>query len=240
MPVDTRMLRSPTPAGRGPVAWLKSGALSVQLLAVGTGCTFATMLPRGLLYRVLAIVIPLIFVMAARPEIQQAVRVRCGRRARSWRKGQPAARSAISRPHPSAGGTTSTKPVRTDNSSSEALFLRSFDRLEEILQEALTLEIGEIAKEFTLQEKVGHLEETGFLTAANRADWADCLAVRRSLLLAVPDVSGPASDAVEGALAKMLQLQITFTDRRRVLFDKEQLIGRQEDGELRRVAARIN
>jgi hypothetical protein len=134
-------------------------------------------------------------------------------------------------------GSTSAKPRRIDSSLSDAVFLRSFDRVEEILEEALMLELGKIAEAFVLRERVRHLQRTGFLTAMDLGDWADCLAIRRSFLLASTGQPAPSSQAVEGGLARMLQLQVTLTDRRRALFNREQAIGQQEDAALRRAAA---
>jgi hypothetical protein len=121
---------------------------------------------------------------------------------------------------------------------SEAGFFRSFDRLEEILQGALVLQVGSIGHRFDLRETVLHLESTGFLSPADRSEWAACLAVRHRMLLA--DAGGPpvAGQVLEEALARMMRLEVAMIDRRLRLFTEEQSLRREEESLLRRMARR--
>lgn len=141
---------------------------------------------------------------------------------------------------PALSSSPAGKLHRNDNGPAEALFLRSFDRLEEILHEAVTLQIGQLASEFTLGNKVNRLQATGFLTRDDRREWASCLIVRRSLLCGSAEMSPPSMRDVEAALVRMLRLQVVLTDRRRLLFDTEMLIRHQEDAALREVASRMD
>jgi hypothetical protein len=138
------------------------------------------------------------------------------------------------------GAPGSGTPTRAAYLPSKGAFLRSFDRLEAILQEALIIEIGEIATQFTLRDMVIYLEQSGFLTTADCRAWAECLSVRRSLLTAGGDRRTPSDAAVEGALATMLQLQVTLIDRRRTLFDEEQEIRDQENADLVTFAGKLH
>jgi hypothetical protein len=217
---------------RGPRAWLTSGALSIQLVAVGVGCALAAGLPSGQRYQILAFAIPMIFIATVHADVQQALLKFC--------RFQFGSRSITTSPRPLAVGSYSGMPQRLDNGPGEALFLRSFDRFEEILHEALTLQVGEIATQYSLPDEVRRLEETGFLTAVDRADWADCLSIRRSLLLADADRHGPSQGAVRAAMATMLRLQVRLTDRLRKLFQEEQSIRQQEDTALHQVAEKID
>lgn len=237
MSAQARIVKSDS---MSPLAWVTSGALSFQVVAVGVGCALATLLPTGPEDRIWAILIPLAFLVVARPEARQRVlgwRARPAPRTRD-RSVQPPERRAItaevtvSPALPAA--SLAAEPQWIDTSSRETIFLRSFDRLEEILTAALVLQLGEIASAFSLQDTVNHLEETGFLTAIDLADWADCLAVRRSLLLTGVGRPAPSRQAVAAGLARMLHLQVTLTDRRRTLSDQEQAIGQQEEASLRR------
>jgi hypothetical protein len=209
------------------------------MVLVGIGCGLGTAWPAGRQHRVLSILVPLIFVVLARPETQQAV-LACGRRLLSRKDRRMPRQNEQLRWRPTFGGSLQERPYRTNTSSSAGSFLRSFDRLEEILQEALMLEIGEIAREFALRETVQHLEKTGFLTSIDRNVWADCLAVRRSLLMTGNGLPMLSRQTVESALAMMLQLQVTLIDRRRALFDAEQMIRQQEDTALRHASAKID
>lgn len=226
---------------RGLLTWLTSGALFVQTTTAGIGGALAILLPLDPKYRLSAIVIPAILIMLLHPGLKQLVRPRAASRGESRaRFGGPEADEVELASPPFSGNAHAGKMFRTDNAPGEASFLRSFDRLEEILQEALALEIGRIAEEFGLREKVRHLEETGFLTAEDRNDWADALAVRRSMLLAGAGLPAPSRQAVESALAQMLRLQVRLTDRRRILFDSDLMIREQENAALLKIAETID
>jgi hypothetical protein len=124
--------------------------------------------------------------------------------------------------------------------SQEAAFLRSFDRMEEILQQALALQVGGLAKDFDLRDTVMHLQKTGFLTSRDRTSWSDCLRVRKWLLLADHDRPPPARVDVERAYVDMTQLQVALIDRKRELFTEEQKLREQEDLAMREYLARTN
>jgi hypothetical protein len=223
--------------GRTAVQWLTGGSLSAQSVVVGSGCALATMLPLGLPYRIAVVVIPLLFIGVAHPTLQQAL-LALGRAVtpRRSRPGEPAPM-----PVAPARSSAAAKLYWSDNSPGESVFLRSFDRFEEILQEALVLELGQIAAEFSLSETIDHLTGIGFLTPADCNEWADCLAVRCSLLLTEDDGRRqPRAGKVDDALGRMLRLQVVLTDRRRLLFDQEREVGQQEDAVLREIAGAID
>ena len=212
-------------AGRGFRVWLTGGSLSLQVVAVAAGSALALVHPPGPHWVFIA-VIPVTAILVVHPSVQTTIRrfVRSSRHSPSPQDAEPA-------PRPEGFRAPAAK-LHRDHAPSENTFLRSFDRLEEIFQEALLLEIGPIAEEFALREKVSHLEATGFLTAADRLDWAESLAVRRALLLSATGLEAPPSEAVERALARMFQLQVRLTDRRRILFDAERRAREREDAAL--------
>ena len=217
------------PAGvRGPVAWLTSGALSIQMTAVAIGCALSTWQTTGLRYRFVAIAIPLLFVAAAHPAIQRIV-ISSLRGISDDRERWPLRKP---RPFGSASMPRSRQAKRPDHMAAvarEGLLLRTFDRFEEILQEALTLEVGRLAANFQLGNTVERLLDTGFLTPQDFREWTSCLAVRRGLLLAGSGLPMPGSAEIENALATMLKLQVNLADRRRCLVERERRIGQQEE-----------
>jgi hypothetical protein len=221
-----------------PPTWLIRAGFAVQLLAVAVGCALAAVLPADWIYRIPGVVIPLIFVVIAHPNIQsrlyqgvQHIAVRTGGRG-SRQPDVVANRGPV--------GVITERPIWAGNAPNNAAFLRSFNQLEEILQEALVLQVGEIATEFALRDMVEHLEQTGFLTLADRDRWADCLSVRRSLLMTGPGRPMPSAEEVESSLAKMLQLQVQLIDRRRKLFYEEQEIRERENAALQVAAGKMN
>jgi hypothetical protein len=227
--------------GRGFMGWLTSGSLSIQLMAVVVGSGLALTNPLGPHRWISAVVIPAMSILAVHPGIQQLVGRRLARPGRS-RPPQQDSSSVDADPVVRPGGirAPAAKIYRQGIAPSETTFLRSFDRVEEIFQEALLLEIGPLAKEFSLREQISHLEATGFLTAEDRRAWAESLAVRRALLLAATGLEAPASDVVEEALARMFLLQVRLTDRRRSLFDTERRAREREDAALLKLAETID
>jgi hypothetical protein len=223
--------------GGTTMQWLADLPLPSQLVVVGAGCVSAAILPLGPPYRIVVVMIPLIFIAAVHPTLQQVVvafrRQLTFQRFRNSSVPEPAL-------SPPAQSSAAAKLYWSDNSPSESVFLRSFDRFEEILQEALELEIGQLAAEFPLRDTIGHLTRIGFLTVENCNEWADCLAVRTSLLLADEDHRQPLAGKVEDALGRMLRLQVELTDRRRLLFAQESQLRQQEEATLREIAGAVD
>ena len=123
-------------------------------------------------------------------------------------------------------------------SATVQLRLRRNDRFEQILREALILEISQTATEFAFDEEADRLGESGFLTEADRMEWADCLAVQNSLS-PVDASRAPSILEVEATLARMLRLQVLLADRRRQLFARQMRIREAENAALRAAVGRI-
>lgn len=235
--VGSTSSRSRRPDAGGLFTWLASGGPSLQLAAVATGGVLAAVVPAGPLQRICTILLPSLFVLAARPEVRRALLGRSRRLLLRSRYRQSTKKSAGGGRRPEQS-LSSRRLEGFSAAGSEAAFLRTFDRLEEIMQEALTLEVGAISEEFNLRDKVTHLEATGFLTPADLKEWSAALLVRHELLLAGEGPPGPSSQIVLGALSVMWKLQTRLIDRRRDLFEAEQILRQREDAVLRHAGIR--
>jgi hypothetical protein len=91
-----------------------------------------------------------------------------------------------------------------------ATFLQSFDQLEDILHDALTLHIGPGADACSLREKILLLEHSGFLTPEDRNDWSRCLTARNRILFSGTDFPPPPNEATR---ARMGHLQARLLRR---------------------------
>lgn len=102
--------------------------------------------------------------------------------------------------------------------ASQAALLRSFDGFESALHEILEQSTHEDSSALTLQECVREVRAAGLLSDEEIGTWA--AARRLHQLSRSTSDPAPGLSVIEQALARMLRLQVTLTDRRRQLRDK--------------------